>query len=240
MARGRGTCRLGGHHLGDARGNRPPRRVRPTSPPCRLDPLRRTGRPAALLWSWFPGQEGGDAIADILTGTEPGGRLPTTVPATEADVPVLSTQPVDGTLDYAEGDLIGYRAYTVSATAPLFPFGHGLSYTTWDYQDFVVTGDMERGLTVRVTIRNIGERSGREVVQVYLDPDDGDEPQRLVGFAAVEAGASESVIATITVPAHALTVWTPAGWAPRSGPHRLRVGRSAADLRLTAAVPRSS
>ncbi|MEU4489943.1 glycoside hydrolase family 3 C-terminal domain-containing protein [Streptomyces purpurascens] len=197
-------------------------------------------RPAALLWSWFPGQEGGDAIADILTGTEPGGRLPTTFPAAEADVPVLSTQPVDGTLDYTEGDLIGHRAYTASGTAPLFPFGHGLSYTTWDYQDFVVTGDLGRGLTVRVTIRNTGERPGREVVQAYLDPVDGDEPQRLIGFAAVEANASESVTATITVPAQALTVWTPAGWAPRSGPYRLRVGRSAADLRLTAAVPRSS
>lgn len=197
-------------------------------------------RPAALLWSWFPGQEGGDAIADILTGTEPGGRLPTTFPTTETDVPVLSTQPVDGTLDYTEGELIGHRAYTASGTAPLFPFGHGLSYTTWDYQDLVVTGDMERGLTVRVTLRNTGERSGREVVQAYLDPVDGDHPRRLVGFAAVEASASESVIATITVPAKALSLWTPAGWAARSGPHQLRVGRSAAVLPLTAAVPRSS
>ncbi|MBK3572677.1 glycoside hydrolase family 3 C-terminal domain-containing protein [Streptomyces sp. MBT65] len=194
-------------------------------------------RPGALLWSWFPGQEGGDAIADILTGTEPGGRLPTTFPTTEADVPVLSTQPVDGTLDYTEGDLIGYRAYSASGTDPLFPFGHGLSYTTWDYEDLVITGDMERGLTVRVTIRNAGERRGREVVQAYLDPV-GDEPRRLVGFAAVEASASASVIATITVPAQALTVWTPVGRTARSGPHRLRVGRSAADLRLTAAVPR--
>ncbi|MFJ2235048.1 beta-glucosidase [Streptomyces sp. NPDC087859] len=197
-------------------------------------------RPAALLWSWFPGQEGGDAIADILTGTEPGGRLPTTFPTTETDVPVLSTQPADGTLDYAEGDLIGHRAYIASGTAPLFPFGHGLSYTTWDYQDFVVTGDMGRGLTIRVTIRNTGERSGREVVQAYLEPVGSDEPRRLVGFAAVEADASESVTATITVPAEVLTVWTPAGWAARSGPHRLRVGRSAADLRLTSSVPRSS
>ena len=77
--------------------------------------------PAALLWSWFPGQEGGDAIADVLTGAEPGGRLPTTFPAAEADVPVLSTEPVDGVLDYAEGDRIGYRAYRPEGV--LFPFG---------------------------------------------------------------------------------------------------------------------
>ncbi|MFC8672069.1 beta-glucosidase [Streptomyces griseorubiginosus] len=196
-------------------------------------------RPAALLWSWFPGQEGADAIADVLTGTEPGGRLPTTFPAAEADVPVLSTRPVDGTLDYSEGGLIGYRAYTARGTAPLFPFGHGLSYTTWDYEDFAVTGDIERGLSIRVTVRNTGGRAGREVVQAYLDPA-GDEPQRLIGFTAVEAGASEVVIATITVPAETLTVWGTAGWVPRTGPHRIRVGRSAADLRLTAAAPRPS
>ncbi|MFJ8110958.1 glycoside hydrolase family 3 protein [Streptomyces sp. NPDC096132] len=196
-------------------------------------------RPAALLWSWFPGQEGGDAIADVLTGSEPGGRLPTTFPAAKADVPVLSTRPVDGTLDYSEADLIGYRAYAARGTTPLFPFGHGLSYTTWDYEDFVVTGDMDRGLSIRVTLRNTGTRAGREVVQAYLAPAD-DEPQRLIGFAAVEAAASEAVIATITVPAKALTVWSAVGRVPRSGPHRLRVGRSAADLRLTAAVPRAS
>ncbi|MEU6259713.1 glycoside hydrolase family 3 C-terminal domain-containing protein [Streptomyces sp. NPDC047043] len=196
-------------------------------------------RPAALLWSWFPGQEGADAIADVLTGTEPGGRLPTTFPAAEADVPVLSTRPVDGTLDYSEGGLIGYRAYTARGTAPLFPFGHGLSYTTWDYEDFAVTGDIERGLSIRVTVRNTGGRAGREVVQAYLDPA-GDEPQRLIGFAAVEAGASEVVMASITVPAETLSIWGAAGWVPRTGPHRIRVGRSVADLRLTAAAPRPS
>ncbi|MFD8863623.1 beta-glucosidase [Streptomyces sp. NPDC059590] len=194
-------------------------------------------RPAALLWSWFPGQEGGDAIADILTGTEPGGRLPTTFPATEADAPVLSTQPVDGVLDYAEGHRIGYRAYAACRTTPLFPFGHGLSYTTWDYQDITVTGDMARGLSLEVIIRNSGDRPGREVVQAYLEPADGGEPQRLVGFATVEAGPGEAVVATVTVPARTLATWTDGGWAARSGGHRLRVGRSSADVRLTAAVP---
>ncbi|MFI6693288.1 beta-glucosidase [Streptomyces sp. NPDC050433] len=197
-------------------------------------------RPAALLWSWFPGQEGGDAIADILTGAEPGGRLPTTFPAAEGDAPVLSTHPVDGRLDYTEGGLIGYRAYQASDTAPLFPFGHGLSYTTWEYQDCVVTGDLTRGLAVEVTIRNTGGRAGREVVQAYLEPLDDGEPRRLVGFASVEAGPSEAVVATLTVEPERLTTWSDGGWVARSGPHRLQVGRSAADVRLTAAVPRSS
>ncbi|MPY56208.1 beta-glucosidase family protein [Streptomyces spongiae] len=195
-------------------------------------------RPAALLWSWFPGQEGAAAIADVLTGTEPGGRLPTTFPAAESDVPVLSTRPVHGALDYAEGELIGYRGYEAAGTAPLFPFGHGLSYTTWDYQDFVVTGDMERGLTIRVTVRNSGERAGREVVQAYLEPADGSEPPRLIGFAPIDAGPSEAVIATVAVPPRALAVRSGEGWVPRPGAHILRVGRSVSDIRLTAAVPR--
>ncbi|KUO09516.1 glycoside hydrolase family 3 protein [Streptomyces sp. DSM 15324] len=195
-------------------------------------------QPAALLWSWFPGQEGGDAIADILTGTEPGGRLPTTFPAVEEDVPVLSTQPVDGVLDYAEGSLIGHRAYAASGTAPLFPFGHGLSYTTWQYQDFVVTGDLARGLGVRVNVRNTGSRAGREVVQAYLEPADGSEPARLVGFTAIEAEAGAAAVATIQVPAQALARWTGSGWGPRSGPHLLRVGRSVLDTRLRTHVAR--
>ncbi|MFG2960983.1 beta-glucosidase [Streptomyces sp. NPDC048291] len=197
-------------------------------------------RPAALLWSWFPGQEGGDAIADILTGTEPGGRLPTTFPAAEADVPVLSTQPVDGVLDYAEGGRIGYRGYDADRAAPLFPFGHGLSYTTWEYQDFVLTGDLARGLTVRVTVRNAGGRAGREVVQAYLEPADGSEPRRLVGFATVEAGSGEAVVATLRVSARTLAAWADGGWVARSEAHWLSVGRSSADIRLTAAVTRAS
>jgi len=86
---------------------------------------------AAVVWAWLPGQEGGDVLADVLLGlAEPGGRLPTSLPAAEADCPVLSTTPVHGTLDYAEADLIGYRAYAAAGIQPAFPFGHGLGYTT--------------------------------------------------------------------------------------------------------------
>jgi beta-glucosidase len=191
-------------------------------------------RPAAVLWSWFPGQEGGDAIADILTGTEPGGRLPTTIPAAEADAPILSTRPDHGVLTYSEGGLIGYRAYEATGTTALFPFGHGLSYTTWEYENLAVTGDTTRGLTVEVTVRNSGERRGRDIVQAYLEPSDGDEPLRLVGYAPVAAEPGETKTATVIVPPRVLAVWAEeAGWAPRSGPHQLRVGRSATDHRLT-------
>lgn len=155
-------------------------------------------------------------------------------------MPVLSTQPVEAVLAYAEGSRIGYRAYDAGRSDPLFPFGHGLSYTTWDYQDLVASGDMARGLIVHVTVRNSGDRPGREVVQAYLEPVDDSEPPRLVGFSAVEARPSEAVVATISVPARTLATWTGEGWAARTGGHRLRVGRSAADVRLTTAVPRPS
>ncbi|MBB5135627.1 beta-glucosidase [Thermocatellispora tengchongensis] len=180
-------------------------------------------RPGALLWAWFPGQEGGDAIADVLFGAEPGGRLPTTFPATEGDVPVLSTRPVDGVLDYAEGDRIGYRAYR--AEGVLFPFGHGLSYTTWEYVRAISSGD-----AVEVTVRNAGDRPGREVVQAYLESSGS---LRLAGFAAVEAGPGQSVTARIEIAPRALSRWTGAGWARAEGPHTLRIGRSTSDLPLT-------
>ncbi|MEH0467315.1 fibronectin type III-like domain-contianing protein [Streptomyces sp. B21-097] len=104
----------------------------------------------------------------------------------------------------------------------------------------VVSRDMAHGLTIHVTVRNSGARPGREVVQVYLEPADGSEPPNLVGFSTVEAGPIEAVIAAVTVPARALATWTGEGRAARTGGHRLPVGRSSADIRLTAAVPRPS
>lgn len=182
--------------------------------------------PGALLWSWFPGQEGGDAVADVLFGAEPGGRLPTTFPATEPGVPILSTQPVDGVLDYAEGDRIGYRAYRPDGV--LFPFGHGLSYTTWEYLRAVVVDG-----AVEVTVRNAGDRPGREVVQAYLG--EGGE-LRLAGFAAVEAAPGQSVTARIDLAPRTLSRWAGAGWARIDGPYVLRIGRSSADLPLTCTI----
>lgn len=91
---------------------------------------------AAIVLTWFGGQEMGAALADVLLGRrEPGGRLPTTWPAAEGDVPVLSTSPVDGSLRYAEGIHIGYRAWLRAGATPMYPFGHGLGYTSWQLGD---------------------------------------------------------------------------------------------------------
>ena len=167
-------------------------------------------RVPALLWAWLPGQEGGAALADALTGAvEPAGRLPTTFPKTAADAPVLSTRPVDGKIVYAEGPLFGYRGYERAGTVPAFPFGHGLGYTTWSYEDMTAkvtgTGDVE----VLVRVRNTGSRIGREVVQIYLtgEGDGGADPQRLVGFGSTLAAPGENATVPIRIPVRALARW---------------------------------
>ncbi len=127
---------------------------------------------AAVLYAWLPGQAMGEALADVVLGrAEPGGRLPVTLPAAEADCPVLHAVPRDGRIEYAEGLLIGYRGYDASLRRPQFPFGHGLGYTAWAYESLRAgPADPAAGddLELTVTLRNTGARPGREVVQAYL------------------------------------------------------------------------
>ncbi len=97
---------------------------------------------AAVLLAWFPGQEAGGALADVLLGVaEPGGRLPTTWPVVAADCPVLSVTPSGGKLRYDEGVFIGYRAWQRAGVAPRYPFGHGEGYTSWAYEQLKVRPD---------------------------------------------------------------------------------------------------
>jgi beta-glucosidase len=183
---------------------------------------------AAIVLAWFPGQEFGGALADVLLGlAEPGGRLPTTWPAAEDGLP--STQPADGTLSYDEGLFIGYRGYDRDGRTPLYPFGHGLGYTSWEYASI----DAADGDTVSVRLRNTGARRGREVVQVYASREDGavERPPRwLAGFATVDADAGEEVTVVVAVPRRAFEHWDAeaAGWALEPGTFRLSAGSSAA------------
>jgi beta-glucosidase len=168
---------------------------------------------AAILLAWFPGQEFGNALADVLTGvSEPGGRLPTTWPRTEEDLP--STQPQDGVLTYDEGIFVGYRAYERDGREPLFPFGHGLGYTTWEY----LSVELRDGL-VFVRVRNSGERRGREVVQVYASkPGSAIErpPRWLAGYAIAEAEPGEEVEVEVTIDPRAFQHWD-GGWRTEPG-----------------------
>ena len=191
---------------------------------------------AAVLLSWFPGQEGGAALADVLTGThEPGGRLPTTW-GSLTDAPVSRVVPSDGELPYREGVFIGYRAWEKEGRVPSYPFGHGLGYTDWTYESVEA-----EGTSVRVRVRNSGERAGREVVQVYLAPGepDAERPARwLAGFAGVEAGPGETAEAVIDIPRRAFETWDEKtnAWTFVKGSYEIQAGRSIADRRVTATI----
>ncbi len=212
---------------------------------------------AAVLLTWFGGQEFGNALADVLLGeAEPGGRLPTTWPASEAGLP--SGQPEDGVLSYSEGLFIGYRGYDRDGREPLFPFGHGRGYTTWSYDAITVDCDEANpsgaplapggttpsppgtpSIAVCVEVRNTGSRPGREVVQVYASRPDSavERPVRwLAGFAVVDADPGETVTVGILLPERAFQHWADGGWTLEAGAFGLAAGSSSASLPLTASV----
>jgi beta-glucosidase len=207
---------------------------------------------AAVLLTWFPGQEAGAALADVLLGVaEPGGRLPTTWPRSEKDCPVLEVRPSDGTLGYDEDIFIGYRGWLRQAAEPLFAFGHGLGYTDWSYDHLAHSGS-----EVRVTVTNTGWRAGREVVQVYLSPgadhlpsDLGspapgavppvapvERPERwLAGFGTVDAEPGESVTVTIPIPERAFQVWND-GWQTIPGTYTVIAAHALDDPRRSVEI----
>jgi beta-glucosidase len=202
---------------------------------------------AAIIYAWLPGQAFGDALADVLLGAaEPGGRLPVTLPAAEADCPVLHATPDEhGILDYSEGLLIGYRGYDASGATPRYPFGHGLGYTSWAYEFIDCPAEVAEGddLELSVTIRNTGPRPGKEVVQVYLAepgrPADRGRPRRvLAAFAAVRAAPGDIAQARLTIPARAFARYDEslADWIWLGGDYTVQVGRSSRDLPLSARV----
>jgi beta-glucosidase len=183
---------------------------------------------AATLLAWFPGQEGGHALADVLTGAaEPGGRMPTTWTAREPGDTDPSPIPEDGRLVYREGLRIGYRAWD-GDRAPALPFGSGLGYTTWRYDAVdLVPGD--DGAVARVTLTNAGPRAGTEVVQVYLARPDSavERPARwLAGFARAHADGGRTVTVDVPLPSGVRAHWSAEehGWIEEPGAFEVHVG----------------
>lgn len=185
-----------------------------------------TGGPVVMPWldkvravveAWYPGQEAGNAIADVLTGAaEPGGRLAQTFPRRIADTPVETGDPLtypgrDGQVVYREGVFVGYRHYEKAGIEPLFPFGHGLSYTSFDWQAPIVDRprfDGEGLVTVRVRVTNSGARSGSDVVQLYVAPPTSrvERPAKeLRAFAKLHLAPGETADATMTLSARAFS-----------------------------------
>jgi beta-glucosidase len=194
------------------------------------------GEVPAILATWFPGQEFGNALADVLFGaTEPGGRLPVSWPGSEAGLP--STQPREGALPYTEGLSVGYR----SGRPVLYPFGHGLGYTSWEYTEAEAVVESSGGVTVTVELRNAGPRRGREIVQVYASGPGSvlDRPVRwLGGFVAVDVSAGDAVTATIPLPPRVFQRWdaSAGAFAVTPGPYLLEIGSSSQDRLLTVPV----
>jgi beta-glucosidase len=199
------------------------------------------GQVAAVLVGYFGGQELGHAVADVLLGTaEPGGRLPTTWPAAEADAPILSTTPINGVLEYSEGIHIGYRAWLKQDAAPAYWFGSGQGYTDIALTRASVPGSAAPGESFDVTVEvtNRGQRDGKQVIQVYAERPDSavDRPLRwLVGFAPVRVPARQKARLQVSVPARLLAYWRD-GWQYEPGIYQLRIGTSAVDLPLAARV----
>ncbi|MGV9383967.1 beta-glucosidase [Nonomuraea sp. NPDC003707] len=193
---------------------------------------------AAVLVTWFGGQESGAALADVLLGhAEPGGRLPMTWPDRGEDVPVLDTAPVDGRLEYGEGVHVGYRAWLRAGVEPAYPFGHGVGYTSWELVDV----DSGPDAAVRVSVRNTGSRPGKQVLQVYLARPGSsvDRPARwLAGFAVVRGEPGETLTAEIPLPPQAFQHWDVArhDWAVEPGTFEVSIGFSCADIRGTTSI----
>ncbi|PWI19935.1 glycosyl hydrolase [Streptomyces sp. Act143] len=205
--------------------------------------LERTG---AVLQMYYSGQEGAAATAAVLFGdTDPGGRLTQSFPADDDHHPVAGDPRrypgVDGTEEYSEGIHIGYRWYDAEGVRPLFPFGHGLSYTAFAYED--LTADATgRGLSVRFTVRNTGLREGIAVPQVYLGPSPHlrlDQAVRvLAGYRRLALRPGEHRRITVRVAVRTLSSWDPErhDWVLGTGRRDVWVGASAGDLRLRTRV----
>ena len=193
----------------------------------------------AVIQAWYPGQEAGTSIADILFGdVNPSGKLPVTFPRDEKQGPVLHwmTYPGDGlNIMYNEGILVGYRWYDAMDQEPLFPFGHGLSYTGFQYSDLEITGTGNDRI-VKLDIKNAGDRAGAEVVQLYIGvPEEAKEPpKQLKGFDKIMLEPGEKKRVTIPLGDDILMMFDELDkeWKLFKGDYRVMVGSSSRDIRV--------
>jgi len=206
-------------------------------------------RVPAVLESWYGGQEQGNALADVLFGdVTPSGKLPVTFPRSDQGTPVSEPSQYarrdDFIAHYSEGLAVGYRGYDQFGIEPLFPFGHGLSYTSFAYDQLHVepeTTKDTRPIRVSFEVTNTGARVGAEVAQIYLGlpTSTGEPPRRLVGWAKVELEPGETREVTVTLDpkatSHPLSYWNVKrnGWEIASGDYQVYVGASSRDIRLT-------
>jgi len=220
---------------------------------------------AALLEAWYPGEDGGTAIARVLFGdVDPGGRLPATFPVNESDIPTASggAERYPGVLDpsitcdagpetvpcpywqetYSEGVMVGYRWYDSQNIEPAFPFGFGLSYTTFAFHDMTMEQRADGGADVSVTVDNTGSRAGDAVPEIYVglasQPNVPEPPRQLAGFSKVHLGPGESTRVTIPLAPRAFSYFSAGDndWRRVPGCATVMAGSSSRDLPLQGQV----
>lgn len=181
-----------------------------------------------LMITWYPGEQYGPALAQVLAGDrEPGGRLPISIAARDADYPAFDLKPqAGGAVPYREGHLIGYKGMQAAGTDPLHAFGTGFGYARFDLLEAAVAGGTTQGVVVSVRIRNLSGRPGKAVPQAYVAGADG--VRHLWAFAAVTVPAGETVDVSLIVPPRAFQHWD-GGWKT-TGPHQVLTGWNSRDL----------
>ncbi len=201
---------------------------------------------SAILEAWYPGEEDGNIVADVLFGiVNPSGKLPITFPKKDTDLPTQTAEQypgINGTVHYSEDLLVGYRWYDAKRIEPLFPFGFGLSYTTFGYKDLKISKpDHAKTVIVGFTVTNTGKRAGAEVAQLYLGmPSTSNIPQpplQLKGFQRVDLAPGQSVHVSITLNARALSYWDSLShsWKILPGIYTVNAAASSRDIRLRGA-----
>ncbi len=212
-----------------------------------------TGNPVAMPWladvkavveAWYPGQKGGEAIADVLSGAvNPSGRLPMTFPASLEQHPrpqlvgfgepdTLAATPL--AVEHAEGADVGYRWFAATQLKPLFPFGHGLSYTRFRHSGLKLQA--QNKVIASFEVMNVGDREGADVPQLYLVKAAGRSVQRLAGFQRVTLKPGKSRSITLEIEPRILASWTKGGWLLRGGEYEFALGESSAELGPTASI----
>jgi beta-glucosidase len=199
-------------------------------------------RVPALLYAWYPGLEGGNALAHVLFGdVNPSGKLPCTFPKKLADSPAhaLGAYPgTNGTVVFKEGLLVGYRWYDTKKIEPLFPFGYGLSYTKFKYSNLkLVPANAKNPVTIEFEVANTGARAGVEVAEIYVQPVNPAvfRPlKELKGFKKVflKPGEKRTVSVTLDQSAFAHYDVDKKGWVADKGGYKILVGASSRDIRL--------
>jgi beta-glucosidase len=217
-----------------------------TGGPVKMPWLDKT---AAVIEAWYPGARGGQAIASVIFGeTNPSGRLPVTFPMNEEQLPRPKLDGSDWVVPYTaddippdgeklradyniEGSDVGYRWFAKEGKKPLFPFGYGLSYTSFSSSGLAV-----KGSTATFTVRNTGERAGDDVAQLYLVSRTGEQIRRLVGFQRVSLQPGKSQRVSLKIDPRLLADWRDGGWSMPAGDYGFALGRNAEDLGSTVTV----